>query len=76
MTTLSIHPQRDNTDFQFVARSFLSEKGLPLSSVLPTAEIERIFRRHEAIFGGTYNGVYNTAIVLWAFLSQVLAGCP
>lgn len=73
MMTLSIHPQRDNTDFQFVARSFLSEKGLPLSSVLPATEIERIFRRHEAIFGGTYNSVYNTAVVLWAFLSQVLA---
>lgn len=73
MTILSIHPQRDNADFQLVARSFLSEKGLPLPSVLPAAEIERIFQRREAIFGDTYNGVYNTAIVLWAFLSQVLA---
>jgi hypothetical protein len=49
------------------------EKGLPLASVLPAAEIERIFRRHDAIFGNTYNAVYTTAIVLWAFLAQVLA---
>lgn len=73
MTTLSIHPQRHNADFQLVARSFLSEKGLPLANVLPAAEIERIFRRRDAMFGDTYNSVYNTAVVLWAFLSQVLA---
>lgn len=73
MTILSIRPQRDNSDFQLVARSFLMEKGLPLASVLPAVEIERIFRRHDALYGGTYNTVYNTAIVLWAFLSQVLA---
>ena len=73
MATLSIRPQRSNADFQLVARSFLSEQGLPLASVLPAAEIERIFRRHDATFGDTYNSVYNTAVVLWAFLSQVLA---
>ena len=73
MTTLSVHPQRDNADFQLVARPFLSETGLPLANVLPVAEIERIFRRHDAMFGDTYNSVYNTAVVLWAFLSQVLA---
>ncbi len=46
---------------------------MPLASVLPAVEIERIFRRHDALFGDTDNSVYNTAIVLWAFLSQVLA---
>lgn len=73
MTTVSLHPQPNNTDFQVVARSFLVAKGLPLANVLPVAEIERIFRRHDALFGDTYNAVYNTAIVLWAFLAQVLA---
>jgi len=73
MTILSIHPRRDNADFQLITRSFLMQKGLPLASVLPAVEIERIFRRHDALFGDTYNNVYNTAIVLWAFLSQVLA---
>ena len=60
MTTLSIHPQRANGDFQLVARSFLLETGLPLANVLPAAEIKCIFRRHDAMFGDTYNGVYNT----------------
>ena len=73
MTTLTVHPQRNNADFRVVARSFLLEEGLPLANVLPAAEIERIFRRHDAIFGNTYNAVYTTAIVLWAFLAQVLA---
>ena len=41
--------------------------------MLPAAEIERIFRRHDALFGDTDNAVYNTAIVLWAFLAQALA---
>ena len=73
MTTVSFDPRRGNGDFQRVASSFLLEKGLPLGSILPAAEIERIFRRHDGFFGDTYNGVYNTAVVLWAFLSQVLA---
>ena len=73
MTTLSIRPQRDNTDFQLIANTFLSETGLPLANALPAHEIEAVFRRHDALFGNTYNCVYGTAIVLWAFLSQVLS---
>ena len=73
MMTLSIRPQRDNADFQLIANTFLAETGLPLSGVLPAHEIEAVFRRHDALFGNTYNCVYNTAIVLWAFLSEVLS---
>jgi putative transposase len=73
MLTLSLRPQTSNTDFQLVANSFITNKGLPLANVLPASEIENIFRRHDALFGNTYNCVYNTSLVLWAFLSQVLA---
>jgi len=73
MTTLSIRSRTNNVDFRLVANSFLGETGLPLASVLPAVEIERIFRRHDALFGNTYNCVYHASIVLWAFLSQVLA---
>jgi hypothetical protein len=73
MITVSFDPRRGNGDFQRVVNSLLLGKGLPLGSVLPAAELERIFRRHDALFGDTYNSVYNTAVVLWAFLSQVLA---
>ena len=73
MVTLSRRRRRHNADFQLIADSFLGEAGLPLSSVLPPAEIERIFRRHDVMFGGTYNAIYGPAIVLWAFLAQVLS---
>jgi len=72
MTTLAIRPQGNNVDFGLVVNSFLAEKGLPASSLLPACEIERIFRRHEGLFGTTYNSIYTTAVILWAFLSQVL----
>jgi putative transposase len=71
--TLSGQRRTHNVDFQIVVNSFLGKAGLPLSAVLPACDIERIFRRHDALFGNTYNCVYNTAIVLWAFLGQVLA---
>jgi len=73
VTTLTVYPQESKADFEIVARSFLLEQGLPLASVLPASEIEGVFRRYDALFGDTYNAVYTTAIVLWAFLSQVLA---
>jgi hypothetical protein len=73
MKTITIQPQRNHTDFEIVARSFLGESGLPMASILPSEVIQSVFRRHDAMFGDTYNAVFNTGIVLWAFLSQVLA---
>ena len=66
MLTLSLRPRTSNTDFQLLVNSFLADKGLPLANVLPASEIENIFRRHDALFGDTYNCVYNTSLVLWA----------
>ncbi len=60
MATLSIRPQRDNADFQLIADTFISRAGLPLPDALPAHEIEAVFRRHDALFGNTYNCVYNT----------------
>jgi putative transposase len=57
-------------------------RTLPLPSPLgPNSSADKVygqrervpFRRHDAISGHTYNAVYNTAIVLWAFLAQVLS---
>ena len=73
MRTITVQPQRNNADFEVVIRSFAGQGGLPMSSVLPAEVIEAVFRRHDAVFGDTYNAIYTTAIVLWAFLSQVLA---
>jgi len=43
-------------------------EDLPFASILDSERIQEIFRKHKSIFGG----IYNTTIVLWAFLSQVL----
>ena len=73
MMTVFLSPRQHNGDFERLTRALLLEKGLPLASILPAGEIERIFRRHDALFGNTYNSIYSTAVVLWAVLSQVLA---
>jgi putative transposase len=56
--------------FQKIIDGFLLQPGLPFSDVLSVARINRIFRRHGGLFG--VNHVYSTAIMLWAFLGQVL----
>lgn len=57
-------------DFQKIAESFLLQPDLPFASVLSADRIERIFRRHGNLFGA--GRIYSTAVVLWAFLGQVL----
>jgi len=56
--------------FQQIVSPFLVGDGLPFASVLSAVRIERVFAKHAALFG--FSGVYSTAMVLWAFLSQVL----
>lgn len=63
-------PRRDSGSFQRVVDAFLSGEGLPFAEILSATRIERIFRKHDALFGR--HGVYTTAIVVWSFLSQVL----
>ena len=63
-------PHRGSSIFQQIAEAFLTPDGLPFADVLASSRIERAFARHDALFG--QHGVYSTAIVLWAFLSQVL----
>ena len=59
-----------NAGFQKVINGFLLPAGLPFSSVLNAEKIARIFHQHGGLFGE--NHIYNTAVVLWAFLGQVL----
>ncbi len=74
MLSITVRPQSNSAEFKLVVQAFLSDKGLPFAAVLPAAEIEAIFRKHQNSFGHTYNAVYTAAVVLWTFLSQVLAG--
>ena len=56
--------------FQQIVDGFLLQPGLPFADVLSSEKINRIFRKHGGLFGK--DDIYNTAIVLWAFLGQVL----
>lgn len=56
--------------FRQVAAAFLSQAGLPFAQVLSAERIERIFAKHNNLFG--MSTVYSTVVTLWAFLGQVL----
>ena len=63
--------ERRSGNFQQIVAGFLGHDGLPFASVLSAEQITRVFVKHEGLFG--FSGVYSTAMVLWAFLAQVLA---
>ena len=70
MSSIAFEAGFCKTPFAQFHRSFLDDPALPFAKVLPAETVEMIFRKHDALRGGTF---YNTAIVLWAFLSQVLS---
>jgi len=59
-----------NAGFHKLVDGFLLHARLPFASVLTAEKIARIFREHGGLFGE--NGIYSTAVLLWAFLGQVL----
>lgn len=61
--------ERRRSAFRKITDAFLSQPGLPFAGVLSAERIERVFARHENLFGGS---VYSTAIMVWSFLGQVL----
>jgi putative transposase len=62
--------QRGSGSFQKVADVFLAGRGLPFAEILPAERIERVFAKHDGLFG--LHGIYTSAIMVWSFLSQVL----
>jgi len=67
---VSIPPRRSQANFGFddAIKAFLLQSSLPFATVLSEQRITSVFRKH----GCSMNGVYSTAIVLWAFMSQVM----
>ena len=51
-------PQRGSRKFQKVVDAFLGGPGLPFAEILSAGRIERIFARHDCLFGR--HGVYTT----------------
>ena len=54
--------------FADLVAAFFTADGLPFADVLTERRVTRVFQKHSNLFGRTYT----TAIVLWAFMSQVL----
>lgn len=70
MSSIPFEPSFCKNPFDQFSRVFLDDPSLPFSKVLPAETVEATFRKYDALQSGTF---YNTAVVLWAFLSQVLA---
>ena len=68
MSGLPFQPPRREFSFSNAIGGFLGQPGLPFANVLTEDRIHRVFSKHHGLFGDTYT----TAIVLWAFMSQVL----
>jgi hypothetical protein len=70
MSTIAFAPSFCNNPFQQFSRSFFDDPSLAFAKVLPAEIVEATFHKYDALQTGTF---YHTAVVLWAFISQVLA---
>ena len=61
---------RGSGGFQKVVNAFMASEGLPFADILTAERIEKIFVKHDGLFG--LHGVFTTAIMVWSFLGQVL----
>lgn len=59
-----------SSNFRRMRDALLTQSGLPFADVLPAERIEEVFAEHDNLFATS--DVYSTAMVLWAFLGQVL----
>jgi putative transposase len=66
-------PSSSCRSFEAALAPFLRDDGLPFADILPATQIEQACRDEGVAFGSTARSVYNPAVVLWAFLSQVLS---
>lgn len=57
-------------NFRRLRDALLTQPGLPFADVLPAERIEKVFAEHDNLFAASE--VYSTAMVVWAFLGQVL----
>jgi hypothetical protein len=66
-------PSSPTTAFQAVLAPFLQHPGLPFADVLTADDIEQACDREGVRFGRAGRSLFTPALVIWAFLSQVLS---
>ena len=59
-----------SSSFRKVTAAFLASAALPFASILSAERVERVFAKHEGLFGT--GAIYSTAMMVWSFLGQVL----
>jgi hypothetical protein len=57
-----------SSSFRKVAAAFLASAALPFAGVLSAEKIERVFAKHNGLFG--QHAIYSTPMVVWSFLGQ------
>ena len=65
-------PSSPGRSFEAALAPFLHDDGLPFADVLPAEQVRQACLAEGVDFGASARSVYNPAVVLWAFLSQVL----
>ena len=65
-------PSSPCRSFEAALAPFLHDDGLPFADVLPAEQVRQACLDEGVHFGASARSVYNPAVVLWAFLSQVL----
>jgi putative transposase len=68
MSVIPNTPPQGSFGFGDAVAGFLSQPDLPFAEILSQERMERVFAKHDGLFGRTYT----TAVVLWAFMGQVL----
>src|ERR1051326_7264583 len=72
-TSMSFSPSRPTSvHVEQAFAPFLNDPGLPFAQVLPAAEIEQAFTEAGVHFGASQRSVFTPALVMWAWLSQVV----
>jgi putative transposase len=66
-------PSSPATSFRAVLAPFQQEQGLPFAEVLTAQDIQQACAAEGVPFGQRPNALFTPAVVLWAFLSQVLS---
>ena len=68
MSSISNRARKRNFSFKDAVAGFLGQSGLSFSKALPVEWVALVFAKH----GGMTGRIYQTAIVLWAFMGQTL----
>jgi hypothetical protein len=66
-------PSSPCRSFEAALAPFCQADGLPFADILPAEQVQQACQAEGVRFGSSSRSVYNPALTLWAFLSQVLS---